>query len=221
MAKSKQKQYIVIGLDRFGRSVAKNLEQNDCMVLAIDKDQKKVNQISDYVTSAMCLDITDEEVADELGLNNFDAAIISFANSLETAVLATVCIKERGIPFVIAEAYDEIQGKVLEKVGVDKIVYSEQEMGAHLANNLAFDHIIDCVEVSADYTIAEIQTPASWEGKSLIELNLRKKYEINVIALKRNNEINVTPVADMPLLKDDVLVILGKNDILKKLSRSL
>ncbi|MGN0318392.1 MAG: potassium channel family protein [Lachnospira sp.] len=221
MAKSKQKQYIVIGLDRFGRSVAKNLEQNDCMVLAIDKDQKKVNQISDYVTSAMCLDITDEEVADELGLNNFDAAIISFANSLETAVLATVCIKERGIPFVIAEAYDEIQGKVLEKVGVDKIVYSEQEMGAHLANNLAFDHIIDSVEVSADYTIAEIQTPVSWEGKSLIELNLRKKYEINVIALKRNNEINVTPVADMPLLKDDVLVILGKNDILKKLSRSL
>lgn len=217
-AKKKKKQYMVIGLDRFGKSVAKSLEANGCMVLAIDKDQKKINQIADYVTSAMCLDITDEEAIEELGINNFDGAIISFANNLEGAVLATVCLKDRGIPCVIAEAYDNSQGKVLKKVGVDRIIYSEQEMGVHLANNLAFDHFIDTVELSSEYTIAEIQTPASWVGKSLIELNLRKKYDVNVIAHKRNNETDITPIADMPLLKDDVLVILGKNNTIKKLS---
>ena len=219
--KNSKKQYIVIGLDRFGKSVAKNLEKNGCMVLAIDKDQKRVNQISEYVTSAMCLDITDEESAQEIGFDNFDGAVISLANNLEAAVLTTVYIKERGIPLVIAEAYDNVQGKVLSKVGVDRIIYSEQDMGAHLANNLAFDHIIDSVELSSNFTIAEIQTPKGWIGKSLIDLNLRKKYDINVIALKRNNEIDITPPADLPLGESDVLVILGKNDIIKKLSKTI
>lgn len=217
----RKKQYVVIGLDGFGKSVAKNLESNGCMVLAIDKDQKAINQISDYVTSAMCLDITDEETTQELGLNNFDAAILSFADDLETAVLATVFIKDRGIPYVIAEAYDNTQGRILEKVGVDRIIYSHQEMGAHLANNLAFDHLIDSVELSSDYTIAEVQVPSSWIGKNLIQLNLRKKYDVNVIALKRNNEIDITPLADMPLLKTDILVLIGKNDIILKLSNAI
>ena len=217
----KKKQYVVIGLDSFGRSVASTLESNGCMVLAIDKDQKKVNQISDYVTSARCLDVKDEDAVKELGLKNFDAAIFSLANSLETAVLATICMKDEGIPYIIAEAYDKEQGRVLEKVGVDRVIYSEQEMGAHLANNLAFNHLVDAVELSSDYTIAEIKLPPSWEGKNLIQLNLRKKYDVNVIALKRNDQIDITPIADMPLQKTDVLVLIGKNDIIKRLSNLL
>lgn len=217
----KKKQYVVIGLDSFGRSVASTLESNGCMVLAIDKDQKKVNQISDYVTSARCLDVKDEDAIKELGLKNFDAAILSFANSLETAVLATICMKDEGIPYIIAEAYDKEQGRVLEKVGVDRVIYSEQEMGVHLANNLAFNHLVDAVELSSDYTIAEIKLPNSWIGKNLIQLNLRKKYDVNVIALKRNDQIDITPVADMPLEKTDVLVLIGKNDIIKKFSNLL
>lgn len=218
---NKKKQYVVIGLDRFGRSVAMTLESNGCMVLAIDNDQKKINQISEYVTSAICLDITDEESTKELGLKNFDAAIISFASNLEAATLATMFIKEEGVPYVIAEAYDRVQGRVLEKVGVDKVVYSESEMGVHLANSLAFDRLIDTIELSSDYTIAELELPSSWIGKNLIELNLRKKFDVNVIALKRDNHIDITPVADMPLKKGDILMIIGKNEVIKKLSDSL
>ena len=217
--KKVKKQYVVIGLGRFGRSVAKHLEANGCTVMAIDMDEKKVNLVSDYVTSAMCLDISNEEATNELGLSNFDGAVISIVNSLEKAVLATICAKEHGIKQIIVEAYDETQGKVLKKVGADKIVYPEHEMGNHLAKNLAFDNFLDAVELSDGYSIAEIQTPEEWVGKNLIELNLRVKYDINVIALKRDREIDVTPVADMPLLEGDILVILGANHILKKLSK--
>lgn len=218
--KAEKKQFVVIGLGRFGRSVARHLEANGCMVMAIDDDEKKVNLVSEYVTSAMCLDIADEEVAKDLGLSNFDGAIISIVHSLETAVLATICVKEYGIKQVIVEAYDETQGKVLKKVGADEIVYPEREMGVHLANNLAFDKFIDTVELSVDYSMADINVPEPWIGKNLIELNLRAKYDINVIALKRGSELIVTPAADMALTGEDVMVIMGHNKTLKKLSAS-
>lgn len=220
-SKREKKQYVVIGMDRFGKSVAVNLEKNGCMVLAVDKDQKKINQISEYVTAALCLDITDEEATKDLGFHNFDGAIVSLANHLDVAVLATVIIKEQGIPLVVAEAYDNIQGKVLEKVGVDRVIYSEQEMGIHLANNLAFEHLIDSVDLSADYTIAEIQLPGKFVGKTLIDLNLRRKHEINVIAIKRDNHIDITPLADKPLLKNDILVIIGRKEKVNQLSNEI
>lgn len=219
--KAQKKQFVVIGLGRFGRSVAKHLEANGCMVMAIDEDEKKVNMISEYVTSAMCLDISDEEVAKELGLRNFDGAVISIVHSLEKAVLATLCVKENGIEQVIVEAYDETQGKVLKKVGADVIVYPEREMGVHLANNLVFDNFLDAIELTSDYSIADIQTPEEWVGKNLIELNLRAKYDVNIIAIKRGTKVNVIPAADIPLAADDILMVLGENEILKKLSHTI
>jgi len=218
---NKKKQCIVIGLGRFGRSVATQLEANGCMVLAVDADQKKVNQTAPYVTSAMCLDITDEDVADSLGLNNFDIAIISMAHNLENAVLTSVVVKEKGVKTVIAEAYDEIQGKVLDKLGVDRVVFPQQDIGISLANNITFDHFIDSVEIIGDYSIVEVNPPETWVGKTLIDLNLRKKFDINVIAIRRNDEIDVTPKANIPILADDVLVIIGKNDELRKLSKKI
>ncbi len=219
--KAEKKQFVVIGLGRFGRSVAKHLEANGCMVMAIDSDEKKVNLVSEYVTSAMCLDIADEDVAKELGLSNFDGAIISIVHSLEKAVLATICAKEYGIKQVIVEAYDETQGKVLNKVGADEIVYPEREMGTRLANNLAFDNFLDTVELSADYSMADIEVPEEWIGKNLIELNLRAKYDMNVLALKRDGEMIVTPAADMSFIENDVVVIMAHNRTLKKLSASI
>lgn len=221
MKKNTKKQFVVIGLGRFGRSVAKHLEANGCMVMAIDEDKKRLNLIADYVTTAMCVDISDEDVVKELGLSNFDGAVISIVHNLEKAVLATICTKEYGIKQVIVEAYDEMQGKVLNKVGADMIVYPEREIGVHLANNLAFDNFLDSIELSSDYSIAEIHLPKQWIGKNLIELNLRAKYDVNVIALKRGNEIDVTPVADMTFLENDILMIIGQNSILKKLSNSI
>ena len=216
--KIEKKQYVVMGLGRFGTSVAKQLEANGCMVLAVDRDERRVNNVAEYVTRAMCLDITDEEAILELGLSNFDGAVVSIGHNLDAAIFAVMSAKEQGIPKVIAKAYDETQGKILTKVGADEIVYPEREMGYHLAKNLAFGRLLDAVELTADYSMAEIPLLREWRGKNLIELKLREKYHVNVIAVKRGSDLEITPPADKPFLDGDVLVILGKNDVLNRLS---
>lgn len=216
--KIEKKQYVVIGLGRFGTSIAKQLEANGCMVLAVDRDERRVNNVAEFVTRAMCLDITDEEAILELGLSNFDGAVVSIGHNLDAAIFAVMSAKEQGIPKVIAKAYDETQGKILTKVGADEIVYPEREMGYHMAKNLAFGRLLDAVELTADYSIAEIPLLREWSGKNLIELKLREKYHVNVIAVKRGSDLEITPPADKPFLDGDVLVILGKNDVLNRLS---
>lgn len=216
--KIEKKQYVVMGLGRFGTSVAKQLEANGCMVLAVDRDERRVNNVAEYVTRAMCVDITDEEAILELGLSNFDGAVVSIGHNLDAAIFAVMSAKEQGIAKVIAKAYDETQGKILTKVGADEIVYPEREMGYHLAKNLAFGRLLDAVELTADYSIAEIPLLREWRGKNLIELKLREKYHVNVIAVKRGSDLEITPPADKPFLDGDVLVILGKNDVLNRLS---
>lgn len=216
--KIEKKQYVVMGLGRFGTSVAKQLEANGCMVLAVDRDERRVNNVAEYVTRAMCVDITDEEAILELGLSNFDGAVVSIGHNLDAAIFAVMSAKEQGIAKVIAKAYDETQGKILTKVGADEIVYPEREMGYHLAKNLAFGRLLDSVELTADYSIAEIPLLREWRGKNLIELKLREKYHVNVIAVKRGSDLEITPPADKPFLDGDVLVILGKNDVLNRLS---
>ena len=216
--KVEKKQYIVIGLGRFGRSVAKQLEANGCMVLAVDNKEKNVNMIAEYVTRAVCMDITDEDAVGELGLGNFDAAIVSIGSNINAAIFAIICAKEKGVKTVIAKAYDEMNGKILTKVGADEIIYPEREMGCHLAKNLAFGNFVDTVELTADYSIAEIAILPHWAGKNLTELNLGEKYRINVIAAKRNEELEVSPSADRKFVDGDILLILGKNEVLKKLS---
>ena len=216
--KIEKKQYVVMGLGRFGTSVAKQLEANGCMVLAVDRDERRVNNVAEYVTRAMCVDITDEEAILELGLSNFDGAVVSIGHNLDAAIFAVMSAKEQGIPKVIAKAYDETQGKILTKVGADEIVYPEREMGYHLAKNLAFGRLLDAVELTADYSIAEIPLLREWRGKNLIELKLREKYHVNGIAVKRGSDLEITPPADKPFLDGDVLVILGKNDVLNRLS---
>lgn len=218
MKKSRQKEYVVIGLGRFGSSVAKQLEANGCKVLAIDRNEQHIRQIAEYVTLAMCLDVGDEEVLEELGGRNFDGAVISIGHSLDASVLATIWAKEQGIKQVIAKAYDETQGKILAKIGADEIVYPEMETGVHLANNLAFNNLVDTIELSSEYSIGEVTILTDWIGKSLIELKLRDKYDVNVIAIKRNGSLIVNPAADAPNKKDDIFVLLGTNNTLKKIA---
>lgn len=218
MKKSRQKEYVVIGLGRFGSSVAKQLEANGCKVLAIDRNEQHIRQIAEYVTLAMCLDVGDEEALEELGGRNFDGAVISIGHSLDASVLATIWAKEQGIKQVIAKAYDETQGKILAKIGADEIVYPEMETGVHLANNLAFNNLVDTIELSSEYSIGEVTILTDWIGKSLIELKLRDKYDVNVIAIKRNGSLIVNPAADAPSKKDDIFVLLGTNNTLKKIA---
>ena len=216
--KMEKKQYIVIGLGRFGRSVARQLEANGCMVLAVDREEKNVNTVAEYVTRAMCMDITDEDAVEELGLSNFDGAVVSIGHNLDAAIFAVMWAKEQGVTQVIAKANDENQGKILTKVGADEIVYPEREMGYHLAKNLAFGNFLDAVELTADYSIAEIPILHEWVGKNLKELRLREKYHVNVIAVKRNRDLEITPSADKNFVEDGSVVVLGKDDVLKKLS---
>lgn len=216
--RTEKKQYVVIGLGRFGRSVAIHLEANGCTVLAIDKSERYVNFVSEYVTRAMCMDMTDEDAVAELGLGNFDGAIVTIGEDTNAAIFAIICAKEQGVKRVIAKASDEMQGKIFTKVGADEIIYPEREMGCHLAKNLAFGNFLDAVELTADYSIAEISVINQWVGKSLKELNVREKYHVNVIAVKRGGQLEISPPADRSFLAEDVLVILGKNEVLKKLS---
>lgn len=218
MKKNTQKEYIIIGLGRFGSSMAKQLEANGCKVLAIDCSEKKVRQIAEYVTLAMCVDVTNEESLSELGGKNFDGAIISIGHSLVASVLAAIWAKEQGIKLIIAKAYDDTQGKILTKVGVDKIVYPEWEMGVHLANDLAFNNLFDAIELTAEYSIADVAALDNWTGKSLKELKLREKYSVNVIAIKRSGALLINPPADAPTKKGDIFVLLGMNNTLKKIA---
>lgn len=218
MRKRSQKEYIVIGLGRFGCSVAMQLEANGCKVLAIDHNESRVRQIAEYVTLAMCVDVTNEEALKELGGKNFDGAIISIGHSLEASVLAAIWAKEQGIKQIIAKAYDEMQAKILRKLGVDEIVRPEKEMGTHLANNLAFNNLFDAIELTAEYSIADVGILNSWIGKNLKELKLREKYGVNVIAVKRGGALIINPSADDPSKKNDVFVLLGKNSTLKRIA---
>lgn len=218
MKKQSQKEYIVIGLGRFGSSVAVQLEANGCKVLAIDRNEQRVRQIADYVTLAMCVDLSNDEALDELGGRNFDGAVISIGHSLDASVLATIWAKEQGIPQVIAKAYDEMQEKILAKIGADKIIHPEKEMGVQLANDLAFNNLFDAIELSNEYSIAEILTLTDWIGKDLREIKLREKYGVNAIAIKRNGTLIVNPPADSPTKKDDIFLLLGTNATLKKIA---
>ena len=218
MKKSAPKEYVVIGLGRFGSSIAKQLEANGCKVLAIDRNEQRIRQIADYVTLAMCLDVSNEDALEELGGRNFDGAIISIGHSLDASVLATIWAKEQGIPQVIAKAYDEMQAKILTKIGADKIVHPEKEIGVQLANDLAFNHLFDAIELSSEYSIAEIMTLTDWIGKDLREIRLREKYGVNAIAVKRSGTLIVNPPADAPTKKEDIFLLLGTNATLKKIA---
>ncbi len=165
----------------------------------------------------MCVDVANEEALRELGGRNFDGAIISIGHSLDASVLAAIWAKEQGIGKIVAKAYDEMQGKILTKLGVDEIVYPEKEIGVHVANTLAFNNLFDAIELTAEYSIADIETLRGWVGKDLKELNLRKKYGVNVIAIKRGGALLINPPAEEPTQQDDTFVLLGKNNTLKKI----
>ena len=213
-----RKEFVVFGLGKFGLSVAKALADTGCQVMAVDSEQSKVEEIAEDVTYAVCMDVTDSEAIHSLGIRNFDGAIVAIGENLEASVLVTIIAKEMGIPYVLAKAQTELQAKVLKKVGADKIIFPEKETGIRIANNLVSGNFFDAVELSTKYSMMDFDVPNEWIGKSLRELNLRATKKINIIGIKRNDEFEITPDPDAPLLKDDVLVIIGRNQTLSKLT---
>lgn len=214
------KQFVVIGLGRFGSSIAKTLYSLGNEVLAIDSDEEIVQSISDSVTHAVQADATDEATLRSLGIRNFDVAVVTIGSDVQSSVMITLLAKELGVKYVIAKAQNEMHAKVLYKIGADRVVFPERDMGVRVAHNLCSSNILDYIELSPDYSIMEIASISEWEGKSLRELNMRSKYGINVMAIKRDNDINISPSADDIIKHGDVLVVIGGTDDLKVLENS-
>ncbi|RCW49322.1 TrkA family potassium uptake protein [Halanaerobium sp. ST460_2HS_T2] len=211
------KQFVVVGLGRFGASVATTLAENGHDVLAIDRDPEKVQAISADVTHAVEADATDEEALKTLGVRNFDVAVVSIGDNVSANILCTLILKELNLPFVIVKAPDKLHGKVLTKVGADRIVYPERDMGARIAQNLISSNVLDYIEFAPEYGVIELLATDKMTGKSLKDLELRASFDVNVMAIKRGENIHISPGADDIIEEGDKLVLMGKNENLDKM----
>jgi trk system potassium uptake protein TrkA len=213
----KNKTYAVFGLGRYGTAVARELIENGMEVIAVDMDQKTVTEAAAYLPVCKCADITDVEVIDRLGIANIDTVIISMAGNLEASVMAVTLCKEAGVSTVIAKCANEMHQKILLRVGADKVVFPENESGIRLAKNLLSSGFIDMISLSKDVSIVELDMKDEWVGKNLIELNLRKKYGFNIVAIRTGQQVNVNIDPQQPLNKDMTLIVIANTAKLARL----
>jgi len=215
------KQYVVIGMGRFGLNIAKCLADMGEDVLAVDMDEDTIAEISKHVTHAVQADATDEKALAALGLRNFDVAVVTIGSNIQASILITMLCKEIGVKYVLAKAQNDLHGKVLYKTGADKVVFPERDMAFRIAHNLSASNILDYIEIAGDLRIVEIVALDAWAGKSLIELNFRKKYGTNIIAIKKpDGEMNTSPYGDDVLEKGDSLIVVGNKDDFVKLEKA-
>ncbi|MEW6193144.1 MAG: TrkA family potassium uptake protein [Bacillota bacterium] len=215
----KMKQFAVIGLGRFGMSVAETLTRMGYDVLAVDVDPEKVNLVMDTVTHAVQVDALDEHALKSLGIRNFDVVIVAIGEDIQANILVTVMLKEMGVKTVVAKARTELHGRVLAKVGADKVVFPERDMGVRVARALVAANIVDQIELSPDFSIMELIAPPEFVGKSIGESAIRMKHGVTVLAIRRGQEIIISPGARQTIEEGDVLVVVGRNDRLKRLEQ--
>ena len=212
-----KKSYAVFGLGRYGLATAKELAAAGAQVLAVDRDEQAVQSAAAFIPLVKCADVTDPAVLEMLGISNFDVVIIAMAEHMEACVMAVMLCKEAGVPTVIVKCASETHGRLLSRVGADQVVIPENESGVRMARNLLSSGFVDVMELSGDVSLIEVPVKAEWVGKSLIELNLRKKYSINVVALKRGDAIDVTIDPAAPMQEGDALVVIAETAKLHKL----
>lgn len=213
----KKKTFAVIGLGKFGTAVAERLYELGNEVLAIDVTPELVQRVESKVTCAAVCDCRDEQVLRSLGVGSYDCAIVAIGTDLAASVITTLNLKELGVKRVICKALDETQKRALEKIGADKVLIPEKEAGYKLAQAAVSSDILDFIELSGNYGIADVKVPKSWIGKSLRELNVRARFGVNVIALRKNGQLIAALDANAPLQEDTVMVLMGKNDDLAEL----
>lgn len=211
------KQFVVLGLGRFGTSVAKCLMKNGNEVLAIDKDEDRVNKLRDEVTHVVEADASDSDVLESLGVGNLDVGVVSIGDDVHANILSTLILKEQGLEKVVSRAVNDMHGTILERVGADNVVFPERDMGERVAQHLLSENMLDYIEFTPDHSIVELVAPENMIGSSLKDIDLRSQYSINVMAIKRGEEINLTPGGNDEVKEGDVLVILGKNEQLDKI----
>lgn len=204
-----KKTYAVFGLGRYGTAVARELVESGMEIIAIDTDQRTVNEAAAYLPVCKCADVTDADVISRLGIGNIDTVIVCMAGNLEASVMAVTLCKEAGVKNVIAKCGSEMHRKILLRVGADQVVFPENESGTRLAKNLLSSGFIDMISLSRDVSMVEIDVKDEWVGKNLIELNLRKKYGLNIVAVKKGETVNVNVNPEEPLDKSMTLIVIA------------
>ena len=213
------KSYIVIGLGLFGAEVSRQLCSLGCEVLAMDISSNLVQQVASDVTHAVVGDGQDKDVLKALGAGNFDCAIVAIGDNLAASVLTAVNLMELKVPYVVCKAHDETHRRVLEKLGVDRVIIPECEFAGKLARSLSSHNVLDYIELSKDYGILEVPAPKSWVGKTILELNVRAKLGVNIIAVESGEKTNVSPTADYRIESGDIMVVLGDNKALETVQK--
>ncbi len=218
--KKENEEIIIIGLGRFGMALAKALSKYDCEVMAVDQSSKLVDEVSPYVTHAAVANAMDKEALLELGIKNFDTAVIGIGDDLESSIMIALILKELEIPYIIAKSRDNMHTKLLTMIGVDKVIQPEKDMAVRLAESLMHKHLVEKLEFSKDYSIVEIKAHKNWIGKKLSELALRAKYGMNVICVKKDPaDKTVFPHADYVIEETDNLMVIAPNRELDKMAR--
>ncbi|RKP56168.1 TrkA family potassium uptake protein [Cohnella endophytica] len=217
----KMNQFVIIGLGRFGSSLGRELVKLGYEVLGVDRDEEKVQELSSVLTHAVVADATEEEVLRSVGARNFDCGVVAIGDDIQASILATILLKELGVKKVVAKAVSDLHGRVLERVGVDRIIYPERDMGIRVAHQLVSPNLLDYIELSKKYTIAELAVPECLSGKSLDDVNPRGRFGCSVVAINKPKGIIIAPVAKDVLAKDDVMVVIGTNDQIEQFQVSI
>lgn len=204
-----KKEFAVIGLGRFGGSICRELSEEGLEVLAIDIDEDKVNEFANIASHAVVGDTTDETVLKSLGIRNFDHVIVAIGDNIQASILTTLMLKELGVKHITVKAQNDYHEKVLTKIGADSIVHPERDMGKRIAHNIISNNVLDYLELSDEHSIVEIVANENISGHSIIELDIRAKYGINIVAIKRDKEIIVSPQADEVIQKGDIMIVIG------------
>lgn len=212
------KQYAVLGLGIFGSTVATTLAEYGCEVIAVDQDESCVERVADEVTKAVVANVTDQEELRAIGIEDIDVAIVAIGTHLEEAVLATMNLKELGVPYVIAKAKNKQFMKILEKVGANKVIRAEKDMGLKVAKRLLRKSIVDLVELDEDYSVVEIKAPLDWVGKNFIDLNIRRVYNMNIIGIKHGDEdhLSLDVAPEYVIQNGDHFLVIGKTKELER-----
>ena len=210
------KSYAVLGLGSFGKSVARSFMELGIEVLAVDRNKIIVNEIASEVTYAVQMDVTNEDALKSIGVEKMDGVIVAIGENLEASVMATLLVKELGVTYVVAKAETEMQKKILENIGADKVVFPEKEMGVRLAKNIA-GNFLDVFDLSSKDSMVELKVKEEWIGKSIRELDFRNRYHLNIVAFRRDGKLDSFPDPDDVLQRDDIIITVGKNEDLSRI----
>ncbi|MBM7703391.1 potassium channel family protein [Metabacillus iocasae] len=216
-----RKAYAVIGLGRFGGSICKTLSEEGVEVLAIDTDEDKVNQYANIASHAVMGDSTDENVLKSLGIRNFDHVIVAIGDNIQASILTTLMLKELGVEHITVKAQNDYHEKVLTKIGANHVVHPERDMGKRIATKILSNNVLDYLELSDEHSIVEVVANDRMHGHSIIELDVRAKYGINIVAIKRNRDIIVSPQASEVIQRGDVLIVIGADVDINRFEKKL